>query len=50
MFPLQKLEDCRGTVWSSEAVSFYTGRKLAPVSLSLKCIILVLTSAQNEVW
>lgn len=50
MFPLQKLENCRGIVWANEAVSFYIGRKLAPLSLSLKCSTLVLTSAQNEVW
>lgn len=45
-----KAENCRATVWSNEAVSFYIGRKLAPLSFSFKYIILVLTSAQNEVW
>lgn len=50
MFPLQKLENCRGTFWSNGAVSFYTDRKLAPLPLSLKCIIVVLTCAQNDVW
>lgn len=35
MFPLRKLEDCRGAVWADEAVSFYISRKLAPLSFSL---------------
>lgn len=35
MFPLQKLEDCRGAVWADEAVLFYISRKLVPLSFSL---------------
>lgn len=42
MLPLQKLGNCRGTVWSNGAVSFYIDRKLALLSLALKCIILAL--------
>lgn len=40
MFPLKKIENCRGKVWANEAVSFYIGRKLAPLSLwnaALQC-------------
>lgn len=46
----EKLENCRGTLWANEAVSFYISGKLAPLFLPLKCSTLMLTSAQNEAW
>lgn len=46
----EKLENCRGTLWANEAVSFYISGKLAPLFLPLKCSTLILTSAQNEAW